>query len=279
MKEFLRRIAFSGIILVVIMGFVMYKDVLIAFHKPVDIVEDYPTEYEELEKIKAVKTELDMILGMFASEETVTKNESGAITDRKYDYYYVVPVYVEEEESYYFVGVKASSTNKKAYDKVCDATWEYLYGAIDELETVDFEGGFYEMEDEAYRYFKEWFEDEEWFENEKDLKKYVLPLLLEPMKLSSVKTATYVCAGVLALCIFLLVLSFRKGKEKTQSATPQKAVITINGINYPTANLEKVNKLVEKGKKDKAVKELMDITGISETDANAIVLDWYGYWC
>ena len=84
---------------------------------------------------------------------------------------------------------------------------------------------------------------------------------------------------MLALCIFLLVLSFRKGKEKPQSVTPQKAVITINDINYPTSNFEKVNKLVEKGKKDKAVKELMEDTGISETDANAVILDWYAYWC
>ncbi len=276
LKEFLRRIAFVGIIFVVIFGFIGYKDALIAFSKPVDINVDYPDDYEG---VKAVKTEFDMILDLFASEETTTTNESGAITNRRYDYYYVVPVYIESEDDPYFVGVKVPSKDKKTYDKVCDATWEYVYGEIDELETVEFEGGFYKMEDEAYKYFKEWFEDNEWFEDEKDMKKYVLPLMLEPLKISTVRTATFVCVGVLALCIFLLVLSFRKGKEKPQSVTPQKAVITINDINYPTSNFEKVNKLVEKGKKDKAVKELMEVTGISETAANAVILDWYAYWC
>lgn len=276
LKEFLRRIAFVGILFVVIFGVVAYKDVLVAFSEPVDIVEDYPETEEEIKSIKAVKTELDMVLGLFAEEETTTTNKYGAVTNRRYDYYYVVPVFTETET--YYVGVKVSSTKSQEYDKVCDATWSYLYGETEELKTVEFEGGFYKMEDEAFKYFKEWFEDNEWLD-EKDIKKYVLPLMLEPIKLSTTRKLTFVFVGVLALCIFLLVLSFRKGKEKTQSVTPQKAVITINDINYPTSNFEKVNKLVEKGKKDKAVKELMEVTGISETAANAVILDWYAYWC
>lgn len=276
MKEFLRRIALTGILLVVIMGFVMYKDVLIAFSEPVDIVEDYPESEEEIKSIKAVKTDLDMILDVFAEEETTTKNKYGAVTNKRYDYYYVVPVFTETET--YYVGAKVSSTKSMEYDKVCDATWSYLYGETDELKTVEFEGGFKKMEDEAFKYFKEWFEDNEWLE-EKDIKKYVLPLILEPIKLSTTRKVAFVCVGVLAVCILLLILSFRKGKEDSQSVIPQKAVITINGINYPTSNFEKVNKLIEKGKKDKAVKELMEVTGISETDANAVILDWYAYWC
>jgi hypothetical protein len=218
-----------------------------------------------------------MVLGLFAEEETTTTNKYGAVTNRRYDYYYVVPVFTETET--YFVGAKVSSTKSVEYDKVCEATWAFLYGETDELETVEFEGGFYKMEDEAYKYFKEWFQDNEEFIGEMDIKKYVLPLMLEPIKLSTTRKLTFVFVGVLALCIFLLVLSFRKGKEKPQSVTPQKAVITINDINYPTSNFEKVNKLVEKGKKDKAVKELMEVTGISETAANAVILDWYAYWC
>ena len=276
LKEFLRRIAFVGILFVVIFGVVAYKDVLVAFSEPVDIVEDYPETEEEIKSIKAVKTELDMVLDVFAEEETTTTNKYGAVTNRRYDYYYVVPVFTETET--YYVGVKVSSTKSQEYDKVCDATWSYLYGETEELKTVEFEGGFYKMEDEAFKYFKEWFEDNEWLD-EKDIKKYVLPLMLEPIKLSTTRKLTFVFVGVFALCIFLLVLSFRKGKEDSQSVTPQKAVITINGINYPTSNFEKVNKLIEKGKKDKAVKELMEVTGISETDANAVILDWYAYWC
>lgn len=260
----------------VIFGVVAYKDVLVAFSEPVDIVEDYPESEEEIKSIKAVKTELDMVLDVFAEEETTTTNKYGAVTNRRYDYYYVVPVFTETET--YYVGVKVSSTKSQEYDKVCDATWSYLYGETEELKTVEFEGGFYKMEDEAFKYFKEWFEDNEWLD-EKDIKKYVLPLMLEPIKLSTTRKVAFVCVGVLAVCILLLILSFRKGKEDSRSVTPQKAVITINGINYPTSNFEKVNKLIEKGKKDKAVKELMEVTGISETVANAVILDWYAYWC
>lgn len=32
--------------------------------------------------------------------------------------------------------------------------------------------------------------------------------------------------------------------------------------------------MVERGKKDKAVQELVKVTGLSEADANAAIMDW-----
>lgn len=277
MKSTIRKIAIIGMIVIAIVAFGTRHNIIAAFSEPVDINVDYPDDYDD---VTAVKTDLDMILDVYAEEETTTKNKYGNVTNKRYDYYYIVPVYTESEDEAYYVGVKVSSDNKKAYDAVCDATWEWAYDETGEveLESVEFEGRFAEMEDEAYKYFVEWFEDTEWFESEEEMDKYVLPLLLTPVDLQATKIITIVGAALFVVFLVMLILSFRKSKE-TQGVTPTRLVMTINGINYPMSNFEKVNKLVEKGDKEKAVKELMEAAGISETDANAVILDWYAYWC
>lgn len=270
MKEFFKYVAYLAIFFAGVFFVIDFKNIAIAFNKPVDIYVDYPDDYND---VKAVKTEIDMILDRFATEETTTE-QNGAITDRKYDYYYVVPVYTESEEEPYFVGVKVSSEDKKDYEKVCDATWTYLYGETDTLETIEFEGGFKKMEDDCYKYFVEWFEDNEWFEDEEDIEKYALPLVLESVNLESTKKAAFILAGVILAGIIILVLCCRKGKDKEPEVEKYKRVIDINGKRIHISEYQKVNKFVEKGKTDKAVKALMKIVEISEADANAAIADW-----
>ena len=54
--------------------------------------------------------------------------------------------------------------------------------------------------------------------------------------------------------------------------------IIINGVNYPSSNLEKVNLFVHKGKRDKAIKELMDVTNIDLATATDAVNRWNEIW-
>lgn len=272
MKEFFKYIAYLAIFFAGVFFVIDFKNIVIAFNKPVDIYVDYPDDYND---VKAVKTEIDMILDRFATEETTTE-QNGAITDRKYDYYYVVPVYTaDEEDDVYFVGVKVSSEDKKDYEKVCDATWSYLYGETDTLETIEFEGGFKKMEEDCYKYFVEWFEDNEEIGLDKDdIDKYVLPLVLESVNLESTKKAAFILSGVILAGIVILVLCFRKGKEKEPEVEKYKRVIEVNGKKLHISEYQKVNKFVEKGNKEKAAKALMKIVEISEADANAAIADW-----
>lgn len=277
MKSTMRKISIIGIILIALVAFGTRDNIVAAFSEPVDINVDYPDSYST--DIKAVKTEFDMILDIFVQEETTTKNKYGSVTSTRHDYYYIVPVYTESEEEPYFVGVKVPSDKKKDYDEVLDTTWAYLYGETDELETVKFEGTFVKMETEVWKHFVDWFWETEWFETNEESKKYVRPLLLTPVNLQATKVITIIGAGLFVAFVVMLILSFCKGKKKVQTVTPQKAVITINDVNYPISNFEQVNKLVETGDKDKAVQELMNVTGISEADANAVILNWHSYWC
>lgn len=271
----MRKISIIGMIVLAIFAFGTRQNIIAAFSEPVDINVDYPDDYDE---VKAVKTELNKILDVCAEEETTTKNKYGSVTNKRYDYYYIVPVYIESEDDAYYVAVKVPSDKRNDYENVCNTTWAWAAGEVEELESVEFEGTLVEMEDELYKHYKSWFYEMEWFESTEDSKKYALPLVLTPVDLQATKVITIIGAVLFVVFAVMLILSFRKGKEK-QTVTPTKLVMTINGINYPMSNFEKVNKLIEKGDKEKAVKELMEVAGISETDANAVILDWYAYWC
>lgn len=272
MKSVLRRLGFLCLVFAGIIAFTSWQEMLMSFSEPVDINEDYPEDYDD---VKAVETEINILLGSFAEEETTTKNKSGAITSKDYDYYYVIPVFTEEET--YYAGVKVDSEDSKPYDRIVDETWAYLNGETAEFgsESVDFQGGFFKMEDELYKYFEEWFEDEGFFATEREMDKYLLPIVLEPFKYSNVRTLTYVMVGLIVLGVVLVVLGFRPGKPKE---APVNSVININDVNYPSSNFENVNKLVKKGNTDKAVKELQAITGLDEANATSVINRWYQYW-
>lgn len=272
MKDFLTRMGFVFLVMAGIMGFMGFREMSMSFSEPVDINVDYPSDYNE---VKAVETDINILLGTFAEEETTTKNKSGAITSRDYDYFYVIPVFTEDET--YYAGVKVDSDDSAPYDEIVNLTWDYFNGETDELgnKSVHFQGGFLEMEDELYKYFKDWFEEEQYFESEADMNKYLLPLVLEPFQYSSMRTMTYVMVGLVVLGILLLVLGLRSGKKYK---APANSVINIDGVNYPSSNFESVNKLVEKGNTDKAVKELQKITGMEEANATLVISRWNEYW-
>ena len=80
--------------------------------------------------------------------------------------------------------------------------------------------------------------------------------------------------GIFVGCILILILCCRKGKEKEPEVEKYKRVININGKVVHISEYQKVNKLVEKGKQDKAVVQLMKIVEISEADAKAAIADW-----
>lgn len=273
MRGLLRKIACVGLFLSVMFGVSSYKEIIIAFSEPVDINVDYPKDYTN---VKAVETQIDMLLDTFAVEESTTTNRLGIVTNKSYSYYYIMPVHVEGEEETYYVGLRASEMQKIIYDRIVQATWSYLNGESVRGYT-DFQGGFVEMTEGEYSYFKEWFRDMNYFEGSVELNKYALPLLLKTINYDNMKKLAYGVAIGFAISIFLLLLSFCPEK-KNRPVRPKKEVITINGVNYRTYDLEKINKLVEKKQRGKAIKELMAIAKIDENVARDVVFDWYSYW-
>lgn len=168
MRNVLARLGGTLIIMAIIFGVIAGEDIVASFQKPVDInAEPYPEDYND---IKAVDTEFDMILDIFCEEEITNKTSSGTVTSKKYVYYYIVPVFTEDDV--YYVGVKVDKEKSAPYEKVADSTWAYLCYETETLdEKVAFTGAFTEMDDELYDYFVDWFEEAEFFESEAEMEK------------------------------------------------------------------------------------------------------------
>ncbi len=274
MKSFLRSFGFVVAMIAAIFLFVGREDLGYAFSEPVDINgEEYVEDYNE---VKAVKTELYMMLDVFAELETTTTN-NGAVTGRDYTYYYIMPVFTEDDT--YYVGVEVDEDDDKKYDKLADLTWDWLNGEENDfgLTTIPFEGGFVKMEDECYKYYLEWFEEAEWFESKAEMEKYALPIVLKPAKLDRLQKMIIGSAVALVVGIIMIIIGFIPSKKKELPA-PTRTTIEINGINYPISNFEDVNKNVVAGKKVQAVKEVGQITGLDLEASKAIVDNWGQYW-
>lgn len=272
MKSVLIRLGLILAVMGAVLGFGSRNSWMASFSKPVDInAEPYPEDYY---KVKAVDTQLDMIVDIFCEEEITEETETGAVLSRKYVYYYIVPVFTKDDV--YYIGVKVDKADSKPYDKVADSTWAYMSYETDTLdEKVAFTGRIDEMDEELYEYFEDWFVETEFFENEADMKKHILPLLLVPQDLGGGKVNLFISVAMFVVGIVLLVLAFRSGKQTAPAGRP---IITINGVNYPSSNFESVNKMVKKGETANAVKELQRVTGVAPEVAASVVSNWAQHW-
>ena len=82
----------------------------------------------------------------------------------------------------------------------------------------------------------------------------------------------------IAFIVGVLLVIFGLKKPKNEARPSLFPFIIINGVNYPSSNLEKVNLFVHKGKRDKAIKELMDVTNIDLATATDAVNRWNEIW-
>lgn len=244
-----------------------------AFSEPVDINVDHPEDYT---KVTAVETDIYMLLGSFARDEMTTYNKRGQITSQSYDIYYVMPIFAQED--IYYVGILVNSEESAPYNRISELSRQYLSGDLDHLgeEVIDFQGGFIKMKDEIYEQFQNWFIKRGYFNSEEELNGHVLPLVLETVNYERVRITAFVMAGAFLISVVLLIFGFRSGGEKTVGAANK--VITINGTSYPSDNLEDINRLIRRGKTDKAVKELRKLANISEAEAAAVIQRWDEYW-
>lgn len=195
-----------------------------AFTSTYDI---YDVDAGDIKIGDGVKTSIYAVLDTFGTLETTTKNSStGNVTNKKYDYYYIIPVFDGDETLY--MSVKVSSDDKKAFDRIVDDTWSYLTGESDYFTDKEFaaEGNIQKLDDEGYEYMVEWFEDTEWFDtmDRDEIEEYLLPICLELKNLKTTSIMVYAGFGVVFVGILIIVLHFViKSNRKKKLAAQQAA--------------------------------------------------------
>lgn len=186
-----------------------------ALRGPVDLYAQ-ETDINQLSKLTPVEAEIYMVLDYFL-EETTTRTRDDQVSSIDKDYYYIIPAFSGEET--YFIGLKVTAKNKKTYEEIADITYSYLMGESDEIGgTTDLvKGCLRDMDFETYGYFKDWFKDSEWYADEKELEKYVLPLYLEPVNLTNSRVM-FIAAGIGLVVGILFAILFIRGKVKLNTA-------------------------------------------------------------
>lgn len=192
-----------------------------AFSKPVDVYEDILDDAGRLKRGLAIETELPLLMECFGSATSTQTNgydNSTLIGDATY--YYIMPVPVGEET--YYVALETSSKNDN-YDmlkKLSQSTMNRLYmveSEENEAEPVHITGGLTSLDDELYKYMKQWFEETEWFESEADIEKYVLPLSFSEENYMSLKIVFFVQLAIVVALLFAIIIFSLKEKKAAAS--------------------------------------------------------------
>lgn len=282
LRGFLRKVGIVALILGIVLGVVGREAYMIIFDEPTDIYEEVLEDPAEIKAGMAIETDIFMLLDCFGTSQVEYKNRSGSTySTSSYDYY-ILPIFVGEDDTYY-VAFEVSNRNddRKTYEKIMEETYRYLSGEASSFgeDYVHLYGGLETLKDEMYDYMVEWFEEVEWFESEEELKEHVLPLYLSKVSKSNMTTTFYVNIALLIAGALFLILSFLVGgkdaarkKELKKLAKGKK--ITFGGRSYDLDKLDVVDQNIWKGYTQVAKNDLMRVYGATEEEADYAIANW-----
>lgn len=273
------RAAYIFLVIGMVLVFANFQSGIAATRPRVNLY-DADTYIEDIGFFDMVEADIDVVLDSFAVESSQRSFSSLGTK-----YYYIIPV-TGKDEATYFIAVEVSESNSVPYDKVVKSTWDRLQGKTNVMSyKVHATGCIKKLNAKKYNFFQEWFEEAEVFETKEDLDKYVLPLYLsnEAVELC---TKGLLAGGVCFLISVLLVISHIRARWKEKKEVKQllkeraekQKYIKIDGKDYPKATFDHVNELCRKSKRQEAMQELCDITGIEKLDAKLIIDNWNEYY-
>ena len=279
MKNFLIKCGLIMSIVAAVVLFISRYSIISLFNKPVDIFAEGVENPDDIKPGMAIETDMYLLMDCFASEETSYKNRSGQVSSTSTDYYYILPVFVGEEDTYYIaMEVSGKSDNLSTINRIANETMSYLMGTGDTFGSysLDIRGYVTKLDKEAYGYMTDWFEDAQFFTSDAELDKYVLPYVFNFYIESRVKAMAIIFAVIFVLGIALLVLGLlkdRKYSERRKLLKKSEKEITINGNSLRVCMMDDVDILVWKGATKKAENRIKKY-GANDTQAQQIIASW-----
>ena len=157
-------------------------------------VEFETLEPDEIVDGVVVEASIDTNFGAFLEEyETNTSTHVSRTTDL----YYVIWTGDDNAEDYKFMAIKVPASQEKTMEAIADATYYEEY-----IDPVNYSGAICKMKSEEYQYFKDYFIDGGWTEEE--IEEYTLPYYINVGALQGGAAASaYV---IMAIGIVLLII-------------------------------------------------------------------------
>lgn len=211
MKWFLKTygnyVAFAGVILLFlgICGLVSEGWAgIAAYRKPIDLYAE-DTDIHDLTKTSNLEAEIYMAFDYFA-KTTETSTFYSYSNSRDVDYYFIIPAFSGDEV--YFIGILVEAKDLDTFNAISEATYAYLIGEENTYGTTTIyeQGTLKDMNDELYGYLTDWFKAANWFDDEHDIEKYVLPIYLNPDEMEYKRFAFRMAFVPAVIGAFLLIL-------------------------------------------------------------------------
>lgn len=131
--------------------------------------------------------------------EEYSKNTKTNVT-RTTDIYYVIWTGDDDSEDYRYMGIKVPASYGGQMDRMAEATYNYEMS-----DTIYFTGAVNKMSSEEYQYFREYFQESDWTDEEID--EYTLPYYISVGALTGgAATSAYVIFGIGIALIVLGVI-------------------------------------------------------------------------
>lgn len=217
MYKVARNTCIAVLVLVLILMYGGSAITKISFSRPVDIYQAPLTDASRLKRGLAIQTELPTLLECFGTEtstQTNTYDNSTLIGD--VTYYYIMPVTAGGEHYYVALETSPKSDNYDMLKALSHGTMTST-----DAEPVPITGGLLTLDDELYKFMKQWFEEAGLFESEADIEKYVLPLKFSEENYTVNRIVFFVELTIAAALLAAVILLSIKGKKAAESA--QKA--------------------------------------------------------
>lgn len=274
MKSVLRGIGIFMLVLSVVFLGISFDNVAVRIKKPADLyADDYSVE--EMSSGDYLHVEVYALLDCYAVDDWYT-DDGNTKTYTDHNFFYPLPVFdVNDPENTYYVSIKAHEEQKSKFESIADDTYDFLMGAESDFGENVFTGDYrvMAMEDELYKYMKEYFM--ELGDDEETIEKYVLPYNLIPVNKDN-DIGVVIGLVLLSLGAFLVITMSILIKKEEKKVKNQTEVI-INGVTYPKSRFDDmfVDALLQN---EKAIAELCSITGVTREEAKKILKHWGKYY-
>lgn len=216
MYKVLRNFCIGILVVLLIVMFGGSALTWMAFSKPADIYADAQTlDAGRLKRGFAIETDLPFLMECFGSETSTQTNgydNSTLIGDATY--YYIMPVLAGDETYYVALATSSKNDNYEMLQELSQSTMNRLYTGSADIDAapVHITGGLVTLDDELYKYMKQWFAETEWFADEADIEKYVLPLSFSEENYTSLKIIFFVQLAIAVALLTAIIILSHKGK-------------------------------------------------------------------
>jgi len=278
MKQYFRNLGI-GMFVVGILFFFLFPDVTASLKKPIELYAE-DTDVTKLSNRDHVQADIYAVFDYFATGTTVDGNTGHIIGSDGTTYYYLIPVFVPEDETNHYLAVMANTKSapnvRKKLSAIMADTKAYMKNETNTLGTnvLKMDAICQKMNDELTEMMYDYFRDLDYTEDQ--IKTYVHPYCLRVLNQSTAKTmlgvSIFLTSVGIILAVSMIVITKRE-KERIKNQTE----VVINGVAYPMEMFAPVHKQVL-FRNPKAVTDLMELTGLSQPEAANIINHWGKYY-